>query len=344
MEQLNENTQGDSPAENPAPTLGTLLHEARQKLGLTVADVANQTKLAVRQIEALEADNLQLLPEMPFVRGFVRSYAKILHLEPQPLLELLPHQNTDTPPLNLSSVEVPFPVTHTHHRQNVIWLGAALLLAVFAVAFAVWNFTTPAEKTVKVETPLAQVETPVVLPEIAQIIPAESGVSASGVSAEFVPVEAASSVQAPVTKAPLAQPVAQPVIKAPAAQPAAQVQAQPVAQPVVQAQQAAQPVVQAVARPAAQVAAQSGVQATGKFEKLRLKFNDESWTEIRDKDGKILSKQANARDSELFLNGRAPILLVIGNATSVQLYFRGKKVDLAPYINTANDVARLTLE
>jgi len=291
MEQFSENRQSDNPAEVMAASLGRTLRDARERLGLSVADVANQTKLAIRQIEALEADDLRRLPQMPFVRGFVRSYAKILKLEPQPLLAFLPQPDADSAPLTLTSVEVPFPNAHTPQRQNLIWLGAALLLAVLVVAFAVWNFTVPPEKTAKAEAPPAQVETPVSLPAGMQIIPAESGVIAIPDAASS-PLAAVPAVQAPQQIQPVT----------------------PVAQPLVQ------------------------------NAKLRLTFDDESWTEIRDKDGRILSSQSNPRGSELLLNGQSPFLLVIGHAASVKLYHRGKQVDLTPHINASSDVARLTLE
>jgi cytoskeleton protein RodZ len=80
MEHPSENNsgQGNRPA---ATSLGNILREAREKLGLSVADVAGQIKFAPRQIEALEAEDFKRLPEAAFLRGFVRSYAKILHLD-----------------------------------------------------------------------------------------------------------------------------------------------------------------------------------------------------------------------------------------------------------------------
>jgi cytoskeleton protein RodZ len=122
MEQLSENSagQGDNPAPIVAVSLGNTLREARERLGLSVADVAHQIKLAPRQIEALEADDFQRLPEMPFVRGFVRGYAKILHLDDQPLLASLPQASPNSAPLIPDSVEVPFPSAHSPQRQNLI--------------------------------------------------------------------------------------------------------------------------------------------------------------------------------------------------------------------------------
>lgn len=305
MEQIPESSaaQGDSSAVSPASSLGRTLREARERLGLNVADVAHQIKLAPRQIEALEADDYQRLPEMAFVRGFVRSYAKILHLDAGPLLAALPQQPEPAAQLIPSSVEVPFPSPLSPQRQNLILLGAALLLAVVVVAFAVWHFTTPQGKseTMPVETPLA-------LPAEVQVIPASSVAEAGAV---------ASAV--PAASAPLPLPVAaQSAVAAakPAAVPTAVQPVKPLPQP-------------------------GAVAKTGA---LRLVFDQESWTEIRDRDGKLISSQINPPGSELRLDGNAPMSLVVGHASSAHLYYKGKQVDLKPYTNATSDVARLTLE
>lgn len=285
MDQLSENSTGqnDGSAAIPAVQLGKTLREARERLGLSIADIASQIKLAPRQIEALEDEDFQRLPEMPFVRGFVRSYARLLQLDAQPLLASLPQASEDSVRLVPASVEAPFPSASSPQRQNMVWLGAALLLSVLVVAFAVWHFTTPLSKP---ET--ARVETPVALPADVQTIPA-------------LPV-AEMDVQAAKTQAPQPAPQTKPV--------------KPADQSDMLQQAAA----------------------------LRLTFGEESWTEIRDKDDKILSSQVHPRGSELRLKGQAPLSLVIGRATSVQLYYRGKQVDLTPHISTSSEVARLTLE
>lgn len=70
------------------PSAGKALAEARERLGLSVAEVARQLRLSTRQIEALEADDHASLPGKTFLRGFLRNYAKLLQLEPEPLLAL----------------------------------------------------------------------------------------------------------------------------------------------------------------------------------------------------------------------------------------------------------------
>jgi len=81
---------GDSP--------GRRLREARETRGLSVADVAHSIKFSARQIEIVERDDLDKLPGATFVRGFIRSYAKLLQLDTQPLLVMLEQEKprTDT--------------------------------------------------------------------------------------------------------------------------------------------------------------------------------------------------------------------------------------------------------
>ncbi len=301
MEEISENNagQGDDPDVTPVIPPGEVLREARIRLGLSLNDVSDQIKFAPRQIEALEAGDFQYLPEMTFVRGFVRNYAKVLHLDAQPLLAALPQAEAGSLQLTPDSVEVPFPCAHSPQRQNLVWLGAALLLAVLVVAFAAWHYTTPVKKS-----EVAREKAPAVLPPEMKII-TESAVPGTAENAS------------PASVAPPPQLGAAPVPVTPALQPEPQTQAvKPAVQGGVPSQNAA----------------------------LRLVFDDESWVEVKDKDGNTLSSQINARGSELRLDGNAPFSMAIGRAASVRLYHRGKLIDLKPHINSSNEVARLTVE
>ena len=78
--------QGAERQAEAKPSAGRMLVEARERLGLSVADVARQLRLSQRQIEALEADDYAKLPAKTFLRGFIRNYAKLLQIDPEPLL------------------------------------------------------------------------------------------------------------------------------------------------------------------------------------------------------------------------------------------------------------------
>jgi cytoskeleton protein RodZ len=73
-----------------------------------------------------------------------------------------------------------------------------------------------------------------------------------------------------------------------------------------------------------------------------MRFNDDSWVEVRQADGKILMSQLNHAGAGKALDGAPPLELVIGNAPGVALLYRGSTVDLAPY--TRDRVAHITLK
>lgn len=68
---------------------GAIFVARREELRWSLDEAATRLKLTTRQVSALEADDYASLPGMASVRGFVRSYAKALGLDPEPLLEML---------------------------------------------------------------------------------------------------------------------------------------------------------------------------------------------------------------------------------------------------------------
>ncbi len=84
---------GAPEAADPWPagsTAGAVLKSAREAAGLSLDQVAQQLKLAPRQVKALEDESFADLPGRTFSRGFVRNYARLLNLDAQVLLAHLP--------------------------------------------------------------------------------------------------------------------------------------------------------------------------------------------------------------------------------------------------------------
>jgi cytoskeleton protein RodZ len=75
-----------------ASSAGAVLAAAREELNLSVAEVARHLKLSPAQVEALEAGAYDRLPGRVFVRGFLRNYAKLLGIDPQPLLRRIENE------------------------------------------------------------------------------------------------------------------------------------------------------------------------------------------------------------------------------------------------------------
>jgi len=71
----------------PPSSFGARLVAARESAGLSVGDMAARLRLHVNQVRALESEDLARLPEAAYVRGFVRSYARSLGIDPAPLVD-----------------------------------------------------------------------------------------------------------------------------------------------------------------------------------------------------------------------------------------------------------------
>jgi len=78
---------------------GELLKSERLSQGLSVQHVAASLKLSVKIINAIEAGDGSQLPAKTFVRGFVRSYAEFLKLNPEVVLRQFQEEMGTTSPL-----------------------------------------------------------------------------------------------------------------------------------------------------------------------------------------------------------------------------------------------------
>lgn len=75
--------------------VGELLFEEREKHRLSIAQLAQYTKIRPEYIEALESNSFAGLPPSPFVRGYVRTICTTLGLAPDPVIALLRRDYTE---------------------------------------------------------------------------------------------------------------------------------------------------------------------------------------------------------------------------------------------------------
>ena len=58
----------------------------REELGYSIQDISLSTKIASKTLEAIEQGNETFLPSLPYLRGFIRTYAKHLKLDPNEMI------------------------------------------------------------------------------------------------------------------------------------------------------------------------------------------------------------------------------------------------------------------
>jgi len=80
----------------------------------------------------------------------------------------------------------------------------------------------------------------------------------------------------------------------------------------------------------------------GERRRIALRFERESWVEVREAGGAVLLSQLNPAGTERVVEGTPPFELVIGNARHVRVAYGDRPIDLAPHIRV--EVARLRLE
>lgn len=359
----------NGPVEHVIPQMdyestGGQLAAARQHYGLTVADVARQLKLNVRQVEALEEDAYEQLPGPVFVRGFVRNYARFLGLDPEPLLAYaehhMPRQRPVEEPFSPSRA-VPFSGERENHLSRYMIVIVLLIAGVLVFELYHYKPQRTAEKTLFEPGRLREAPPPARKPAAA---PAQTATTASAIAAATPPsttaspsvAPAADSGSAPATGAEASATAADTAdaaasAAAPAAAPAPPDQADAAAsnadngaavsqQTQTAASGSATDVVSAA--PAAVAAAPAQAALPSGEKQLHLVFHKDSWVEVHDKDGQRIFSKLNPAGTEQTITGTPPFSLVIGNAAGVTLTYDGKSVDLAPHTKTT--VARFTLE
>ena len=128
---------------------GARLARQRQSAGLSVTDVAASLRLHPNQVRAIEQEDLARLPALAYVRGFIRSYARVLKVDPAPLLIDL---NTKLAPVRESVVDgmaTDYAAARAAGRERMLpqWAIGIALVVLIALGLVGWQATqqpTPA--------------------------------------------------------------------------------------------------------------------------------------------------------------------------------------------------------
>jgi len=288
---------------------GARLAQARMDLHRSFEEVAAKLHLSSRQIQALEQDDYTSLPGPTYVRGYLKSYALLLGLEPGPILDLHAQRTAKPATPDYSAIAPQKEITSRHHQVRfTTYLVAAIVLG---LAFVWWQ----GRDTRAPNPPVTanEGEAPVSAPTDAA--EATTGAKMPEAEPQAKAPEAAASHEAPapVAPAPTSRPsVAATSVPAPAAAPAA------------------------ARAPAATPALPAGPRA-----KLVLYADQDSWADIRDARQVRLLYETVPAGRVVTLEGIAPVSVFLGNAAGVRLEYNGKGVDVNQY--KRGMMARFTL-
>jgi cytoskeleton protein RodZ len=296
------------PAAEDGVTAGTLLRRAREAAGLHVAALAVSLKVPVRKLEALESDSYDLLADTVFVRALASSICRNLKIDPQPVLDRLPHGTA--PRLIQDSDGLNAPFRGPRDGAAPSWpeqLSKPVILAVFGLLLGA---------LVLILLPRMQASEEGAIPEAK---PADAPAAES-------PAAAAREREA----AP--QPIATPsLMTAPSALVPASLPTPPVAPQTVVAAQSS-----------GNAALQVPASAAGAGGIVVFQTKGQSWVEVTDAKGVVAFRKLMAAGETGAASGAVPLQVTVGRADVTEVQVRGKPFDLRPV--SKDNVARFEVK
>jgi cytoskeletal protein RodZ len=147
-------------------TLGQYLREAREERGVDIRDAAQQTRISIRYLKALEDQDFAKLPGDVFVRGFLKSYGKFLQLDEAELMarygELKPKPEKAAADSGVAASEKQPAVVVEHKPSAKVPVEPFLWAAGILVVLIVFTFVALSAKKQQVRSgaaPLASSQT-----------------------------------------------------------------------------------------------------------------------------------------------------------------------------------------
>lgn len=204
---MSTDTEIPNVAIEPSTTIGLRLKMTREARGLKRNDIADQLKLNEKFIIMIEDEKYP--PDLPltFVRGYIRSYAKLLAIPDAEVIKgLEPIKPIETAPVVEPIVREMTPVTSDNYYMKIL---SGLLALTMAALVSIWWFNHSKEpvqdSATMTEVSSSRVATPPAVVHLTQneAAPGQVNDQASTVAPEITPTQSESPVTTPnIEKAP----------------------------------------------------------------------------------------------------------------------------------------------
>jgi cytoskeletal protein RodZ len=189
--------------DNVMETLGEFFQRARERQGLSLDQIAAQTRIQERHLQALEEEDFASLPAKVFTKGFVRSYARSLGLDEDEAIQLfLTSSNSFYEQTQQEEQHVQIKI-EAAHRSRFNW---NLVLILFLVMGALLFYLLPEQQENLPSTPESEAPMPI---ESTQEPPPSLGEPPASVSS-LDPVDTVAPSAAPPSAAVPSPPIPEP--------------------------------------------------------------------------------------------------------------------------------------
>lgn len=322
-------------AVTPGSGCGNVLKAARESQGLSIHEVSSHLRLGPKQIQAIEQDDFDKLPQPSIVRGFIRNYAKLLNIDVTPVLEAYQRIVPSTAPLPLSvrsnaSPSVIDKPARTIRPQRILTFFIFLILAAILAYFYINHIKPQALKNASLaldvdeisETTGQEIPIPAPATEPAPTQPATTDIPATPATTDATPI-------------------------APAAEPVAGTGAETVPAPAentVATSAGTDSTIVSTPTPAVSNVVESTTLKASDPQKTNLTFRvtEDSWVRIEDMQGKKILSEVLPAGSEHNVVAEKPVNVIVGHAQGTQLMIDNQPYDLTQA--TRGRVARIQLK
>ena len=320
---MNDAASSEQPVSSTESGSGAALLAERRRQNLSLGDISRQLKLSVRQVEALERDDFSGYQGPVFVHGFIRNYAKLLALDPVPLIRAADRLLNPAAPVQVEAEPVASRVKDAPRGGKSMWpfvAGTVVVVLVAGYMFKNRGGNDPEEPQVP-KSPAG---------EQLAAVPATNEKRQPAARPADKPGAGRPVVEKPVAEKPVTE-------KSSAEKPAPEKQVEERGAGEKRVEASAPTSRADLPKPVSPEAMETGPRMS-----IRMIFDQDSWVEIKDRNGNAVFGQLNAAGTRRSASGEPPLTIVVGNAAGVRLFQGDKSIDLAPH--TRVDVARLTIE
>lgn len=273
-------------------SFGNQLKEARQCKGISDIELARKTHLGVGLIQSLEREEASVVRRVSYVRGYIRSCAKVLEIDPSPILDAYEQQIGKHVVEKDKSELLAMPLHPTGQRKKkVIWTVGVITVLALLLSYLYF------EPEVQLPTSLSVLE------------------SYHSVDEEALPLEQQSEVVADTVNKNTLQPIT------------AESDIEPSLPPAIEPEvSSSEPVVERLSE-----ISNDALVDVGRTN-LELIIRLRCWIEIVDAQGQVLLRDVYEPLQTQRVSGVPPFDVVLGHASGINLKVDNQKFDFSRYI------------
>lgn len=307
---------------------GARLQRARESKNMEVSQAAESLNLSPGVVKSLEADDYRALPNATFVKGYLRSYARLLEIPGEELVRSYESICAADKPKQQVPLEPPKGGT-----KPFTFLVGGVALVVVVLAWLFWPASS-AEPEPEVATGIVQQPGEIELPttqqsepvsaELEPVSPPEPG------DAEPAPLESAvvSTEEALLEESAAEEPLVDEAVVEEGVAEEAVAQAPAGELPSDQTPEIALAEAESEFKPSDSVSNPVSVATPidPSVGKIEMAFTGDCWVEIRDANDKLIFSNLKRHGDTLSIQGAPPLEAKLGNGNVVSLSYNGQPV------------------